>query len=263
MRSTLVLSTLLLLSTPASALTEWRTEVQVSVGTGVGTQFAFDGGLNAPSASQTLSSVTGSGVAEASASLSPDGFIPTLRVRATHTGTRAQAVAWGVQGYTNTTGAPLSTSLIMNLTASITGSNDLLASVYLFEVENFDFQKDPGTILFESSSQLWPGFETFANNPGPTGFDIQIKNTAGPVNEMRQFDFTVDPGDSFYVWTWMLGTADVTGQVDAFNTLTASFTNTAGLTPAAVPAPAIPWLLGWGAAGLALSARRRERRLAA
>jgi hypothetical protein len=245
----------LLLSTPASALSEWRSQVQVSVGSGVGTQFAFDGGLNAPSASQTLSN--GSGTGTASSSLSPDGYIPTLRVRATDAGTRAQAVAWGVQGYTNTSGEVLFTSLIMNLTANITGSNDLSASVYLFEDENFEFAILPGTILFESSSQLWPGFETFANNLGPTGFDIQIKDTAGPVDEVRQFDFSVDPGDSFYVWTWMLGTADVTGEVDAFNTLTASFTNTAGLTPAAVPAPAIPWLLGWSTAGLALTARRR------
>lgn len=256
----LVPSLLLMLSTPASALSEWRTQVQVSVGSGTGTQFAFDGGLNAPSASQSLSSLTGSGVGEATASLSPDGYIPTLRVRATNTGTRAQAVAWGVQGYTNTTGAPLSTSLIMHLTATITGSNDLTASVYLFQDESFEFAILPGTILFESSSQLWPGFDDFANNLGPTGFDVQVNNTAGPVDETRQFDFTVDPGDSFYVWTWMVGTADVAGQVDAFHTLTASFTNTAGLTPAAVPAPAIPWLLGWGAAALALSARRPTAR---
>jgi hypothetical protein len=245
----------LLLSAPASALSEWRTQVQVTVGSGLNTQFAFDGGLNAPSASQSLSNLSGTAFSQAAASLSPDGYVPTLRVLARDDGTRAQAVAWGVQGYTNTSGAPLSTSLIMTLTGDIVGSNDLEARMYLFQDENFEFSIDPGTILFESSSQLWPGFEAFANNAGPDGFDILLGNAPGPVSETRQFDFTVDPGDSFYVWARMVGTADQIGEVDAFNTLTASFSNIVGLTPAAVPTPSIAWLLACGLLGLGV--RRR------
>lgn len=96
-------------------------------------------------------------------------------------------------------------------------------------------------MLFESTSVLWPGFEPFANNLGPTGFDIDINNTAGPVSETRQFNFTVPAGDSFYVWAFMVATADSAGEVDALNTLTASLTNTTGISVGSVTvAPAVP-----------------------
>ena len=219
---------------PAHAqLNAWRTQVQVSNGSGNSTQIQSEGGLNDPYSFLELARGS-SALSRAESSLSPSGFTPTLRTRAVASPTRAQAVAWGVQGYTNTSGQPLSTALQMNLDAQVTGSNDLDARMYLFQDGNFTFSTDPGTILFETSSQLWPGFEAFANNPGPTGFDVLFGNHTGPINETRQFDFTVDPGDSFYVWSMLLATADNPGTVDAFGTLTASFTNTDGLTPAAV-----------------------------
>jgi hypothetical protein len=257
-RPALVLpAALLLAAAPAAAtLTEWRTQVQVSIGSGTGTTFAFDGGLNEASASQTLAHPSGTALSEASASLNAGGYVPTLRVRATDSGTRAQAVAWGVQGYTNT-GGTLSTTLVMHLSADISGLNDLEARVYLFKDENFDFALDPGTILFESDSELWPGFEPYANNLGPTGFDIAFNNAPGAVDETREFDFTVDPGDSFYVWARLVGTADQIGQVDAWTTLTASLTNTAGLVAAAsvAPEPVLAWLLPAGLARAAHSSR--------
>jgi hypothetical protein len=152
----------------------------------------------------------------------------------------------------------LSTSLLLNLTADVTGSNDIEARMYMFQDENFEYSPSPGTILFESSSQLFPGFEPFANNAGPTGFDVLLGNVNGPVNETRQFDFTIQPGDSFYVWARLVATADNPGEVDAFSTLSASFTNTQGLQPAAVvPEPATMCLLlaGW----LSLSRGVRNR----
>jgi len=228
-----------------AALTEHRAQVQLSSGSGTGTQFALGGGLNATSALQTISAGSSSGIA--SASLGSDGFVPTLRVRATNAGQRIQSIAWGVQGYTNTAATPLETALIVNLSADISGANDLEARVYMFETEDFEFRSDSGTILFESSSQLFPGFEDRANNLGPEGFDIQFKNAAGAVEETRTFDFTLAPGDSFYIWARFVATADNAGEVDAFSTLTASFSNTTGLAPAAidpVPIPATLPLLG-------------------
>lgn len=233
----------------SAPLDQWRTQVQVSVGgNGLPLQFAFDGGLNQSPSYTTL--VTSGAAPQASAALAEDGYIPTLRVKAKASPTRSQAVAWGVQGYTNTSAAPLSTSLVLNLTADVTGSNYLEARVYLFQDENFEFSIDSGTILFESSSELWPGFEDYANNAGPGGFDVLLPNANGPVNETRTFDFTVDPGDSFYVWARLLGTADNPGVVDAFSTLTASLTNTDGLVPAAAPEPGAALLLMLGAACL-------------
>lgn len=228
-----------------AAPTEWRTEVQVSVGSGTGTQFDFDGGLNDPSSSQIISAGQGSvtAVAAASSDLSADGFTPTLRTMATASPVRAQAVAWGVQGYTNGGASPLSTTLMFDLTADITGSNDLKANMYLFQEQNFEFSDDPGTILFESSSQLWPGFEPFANNFGPTGFDMDFNNFTGAITEQRSFDFTVQPGESFYIWSRLVTTADNPGVADAFGTMITSFSETQGLIPAAVPEPASLCLL--------------------
>ncbi|NIP19320.1 MAG: PEP-CTERM sorting domain-containing protein, partial [Xanthomonadales bacterium] len=124
-----------------------------------------------------------------------------------------------------------------------------------FDDENFSFSQDSGTMLFESTSQLWPGFESFANNLGPDGFDIDIKNFTGSVSEQRSFDFTVDPGDSFYVWARLVTTADNPGVADAFTTLTASFTNVDGLSPAAVPEPGY---LAFFSLGLLTLLRRRR-----
>ncbi len=233
-----------LVATSALAQSEWRTQVQVTTGSGTGgnLEFAFDGGLNIPSASTSLSNPLGS-FGEATSALDSSGFIPTLGVRAISGSDRAQAVAWGVQLFTNTTGSPIDTALVLQLDGNIVGNNDLEARIYLFEDENFEFSPDPGTMLFESSSQLWPGFELFANNLGPLGFDIDINNTAGPVSETRQFDFTVAAGDSFYVWAYMLGTADNPGEVDASSTLTASLTNTLGLsTGGSAGGPQVPGL---------------------
>lgn len=240
-----------------SALTEWRTQVQVSTGSGGSLQFGFDGGLNVPSASQTLARGSDA-LAEASSELNAGGYIPTLRTRATASPTRAQAVAWGVQGYRNTSGSPLSTTLLLDLSANITGLNDLDARVYLFQEENFEYAFDSGTILFETTSQLWPGFEPYANNLGPDGFDIDIKNFTGAVSEQRSFDFTVQPGEGFYVWARLVATADNPGVSDAFTTLTASLSNTLGLTPASVPEPSAAALLLIGGAAWCLRSRGRK-----
>jgi hypothetical protein len=238
----LMLALWCLIATPALAQSEWRSQVQVSTGGNGGAtlQFAFDGGLNIPSASTTLSNLLGA-VGEATSALNASGFIPTLGVHAISGSDRAQAVAWGVQQYTNASGSPIDTALVLQLDGNIVGNNDLEARVYLFQEQGFEFFQDPGTMLFESSAVLWPGFEPFANNLGPTGFDIDINNTAGPVNETRQFNFTVPTGASFYVWAYMVATADNAGEVDASNTLTASLTNTTGLSVASTPVvPSVP-----------------------
>jgi len=231
-----------LVALPALAQSEWRTQVQVSTGSGVGgnLEFAFDGGLNVPSSATSLSNAFGA-FAEATSALNAGGYVPTLGVHAISGSDRAQAVSWGVQLYTNTTGSPIDTGLVLQLDGTITGPNDLDAHVYLFQDENFEFAFDNGTILFETTSQLWPGFEPYANNLGPDGFDISVHNTAGPVSETRQFDFTVPAGDSFYVWALVVGTADTSGEVDASSTLTASLTNTTGIAVGSAE-PAVPGL---------------------
>lgn len=230
-------------------------EVQVSTGTSGSLQFAFDGGLNEDSAQQTLDR-NGSALSEASSMLDANGYVPTLRTRATASPTRAQAVAWGVQGYRNDTGGTIDTTLSLDLSANVSGSNDIDARVYLFKSAGFEFYKDSGTMLFESSSQLWDGFEPFANNLGPDGFDIDINDFTGSIDEQRTFDFSIDPGESFYVWARLLSTANNPGVVDAYSTLTASLSNTQGLTPALVPEPSTFLLILVGGVGCLFWSKR-------
>ncbi len=255
-------------ATSASAgLMQYRTQVQASYGSGTSTRIEAAGGLLETSSSISLVSPFGNASSEASSSLSGNGYIPTLRATAVAGSTRAQAVAWGVQGFSNMSSESLSTTLLMNLTAEVTGGNDVSASVYLFQDENFEFYTDRGTMLFESTSMLWPGFKEFTNNLGPTGFDVQKRDITGSVNESRSFDFTVDPGDSFYIWAQLVATADQTGEVNAFNTLTASLTNIEGLQPAAsdsnsvVPEPAGLTYFFVAAIGLLAGCARRSKKL--
>jgi hypothetical protein len=237
----------------------YAAEVQVSTGGNgpVNLQFAFDGGEGATSAFQEMDRNGGDALSRASVTLEQGGYVPTLRAQATANPTHAQAVAWGVQSYRNTSASPLPVTLSLDLSANITGSNDIEARVYLFQESGFEFYKDSGTMLFESSSQLWEGFESYANNLGPDGFDIDINNYTGAVNEQRQFEFTVDPGEAFYVWARLVTTADNPGESDAFSTLTASLSNIQGLTPTVVPEPGTLFLMLLG--GVAVLARVRRR----
>lgn len=230
-------------------------EVQVSTGSGGSLQFAFDGGVNQPSAAQSLDR-NGSALSEASSTFSANGYIPTLRTRATASPTRAQAVAWGVQGYRNDSRSTINSTLSLDLSANITGSNDVEARVYLFKSAGFEYYQDPGTMLFESSSELWDGFESFANNLGPEGFDIDINNHTGSVDEQRSFTFSIDPGESFYVWARLVTTADNPGVADAYSTLTASLSNTQGLTLTLVPEPGTLLLVLFGGVGFFFWSKR-------
>ena len=231
----------ILVAPPGLAQGEWRTEVQVSVRCTTDCEFGFDGGLNDPSSSQTITPSVGIATATASAALNSNGLIPTLRARATSVSERAQAVAWSVQSYVNTSATPLDTALVLQLDASMTGLNHVWANVYLLEIDNFEYSQGPGTLLFETTSQLWPGFDAFRNS-GPTGFEVFINHMPGPVSETRQFNFTVPPGVGFYVWARLVATADVPGDVDAFSTLTASLTETAGLVTGSAPPAPVPAL---------------------
>lgn len=234
-----------------AAVDMYRTEVQVSAGSFPNLQFAFDGDLNATSASQSLA-ISGA-LSEASSELNAAGYVPTLRTRATNSGAHSQAVAWGVQGFTNTTGSALTTSLFMDFSATVTGDNDVRAQILLFQDDNFEYYQDPGTILFESSSVLWDGFDEIRDT-----FSISSLGQPADVDEHRSFELTVAPGDSFYVWARLLSNADDTGVADAYSTLTASLSAPTGFTPAAVPEPGMVNLLAVGAVALFL--RRRTRR---
>jgi hypothetical protein len=244
-----------ILSSAKGALTEWRTQVQVSTGTpGTGLEIErVDGGLNDPASALIL---TDSGVvSEASSQFDFGGLVPTLRTRVTNTGTRGQAVAWGVQGYTNTGSTALSTTLVMDLSATLTGPNDLEAALLLLETTPYAFSLDPGTMIFETGS-LWPGFGELAKGLDPEDFRVDLNDFSGVVDRVRQFDFTVQPGESFYVYAYLEATAEREGVVDAFSTLTASFTDTTGLVPAAVPEPGSVLLAVLG--GMLFLGRRRR-----
>src|SRR4029453_4298750 len=79
--------------------------------------------------------------------------------------------------------------------------------------------------------------------------------------------FTLEPGDTFYVWATLFATADsrdaTPSSADAFHTLTMQFDDASGLVPATVPEPGEATAMAWALVVLGALARRGRRDRAA
>ena len=251
-----------------SGLTEWGTEAFTSVADcpSFCTNFNFGPGQSNPeqtSASDSVSEFRGS--ADAEANLAGGLAIPVLKARgnANPSMKGALATAFGSQGYTYN-GANTTLTLDVTLTGSLvdpdaTPRAGIRATVAIFQTTNYFFLSDIGTLILEGGAI--PVQQV--NALGDAILDLQLLDT-GSINETQSLIFDASDGDQFYIWALLdaeaVSSSTAAGSADAFNTLTMSFADPTGLTPAsnAVPAPATSSLLLCGLLAWAVGGRRRH-----
>lgn len=256
-RVTAALTGSFLLATPALAmpLTEWGTTAQASTADCISSCTNVDfgppsGGPMQSSAATSLTDTKGS--AAAAAALDPGSGIatPLLRAEAFSKSSLGSAfgTAFGVEGYTNTSGSVQSYTLNILLEAFVgdlgAGDGKVTADVIAWRTANFFFSSDRATLLFEASATIVDEAQLLVDLS-------EIPSANGSVS------FTLDPGESVYVWARLKADArrDMSF-ADAFSTLTTSFTDPTGLAAASLPEPGPLALLAGAALGLAGGRRR-------
>ena len=193
--------------------------------------------------------------ARASAELSGNSYLPTLRVETiADQGRGGFATAFGAQGYTYTGADSFIFNLDYNLHGSVgtnfTGSNGLRADIAILMGNNLEWTTDFGTLIYESGLNPIHTNTLFINN----GLD---------QNRSSSLNFELNPGDMFYVVA-SIGARSVDGFVDGWNTFSMNFLDNTGLVaetaPAvsAVPVPAAAWLFGSALLGFVGVARRKK-----
>ena len=256
-------------SAEAAVLTEWGAEAITSVADcpSFCTNFNFgpdDGGQGIASDPSSVSEFRGS--ADAEASLTGGLSVPVLRAggNANPSLKGAFGSAFGSQGYTYN-GPSTTLTLDATLTASLvdpgsTSFGRVSATVVVFEVSNYEFFSDLGTLIFEVGATPVQQIDDL----GDALMKFDLFDT-GSIDETQSVSFEASDGDQFYIWALLDANAvssSTAGVADAFNTLGMSFEDSTGLTPASVTIPE-PSTLTLGLVGFALYGWRRKRKLAA
>lgn len=173
------------------------------------------------------------GLGRAQAAFSGASYLPELKVLASaEEGRRGEGTAFGVQGYTYT-GPAKNLTLNISLDGSITDNpsgytnNTLGASIAVLKGSSLDWFPDFATLVFEVAGETTTQagvVQMFLSNPGLN------QSTTDSIS------FDIDSGEEFYVVTEMTATGQ-NGIADAWSTLTVTFDDDSGLTPAIVPEP--------------------------
>jgi len=214
-------------------LTEWGTEVLTSTRLGTIVNFGPNaGGRLVDYAYSSINNTTGNGQAEVT--LAADGSIniPTLKAEAYSTSSgQAQARATGIEGYTYTGAAAKTFTLTSTLTADVSDPEDgftgVEADVVVFQAEGFEFFTDLPTLIFELGATPVDDIE------------LSVDDTEMNALRMGQLTFTLEPGESVYLFAQLFAQGRNQGYADAFATLTNVFDDSTGLVAASDPTPPI------------------------
>jgi len=215
---------------------------------------SFDGGEFSSSAYTSLNNADGNG--QASANLSGPTLLPTLGAEGfSGPDSRIDTNAVGMLGYTYSGPGSTTISLDIELDGERGGTTDPIdawvrsdVAVILGDVN--DFVTDYGTFIFEVVPGT-PGLSVAGTN------NLSLDLGAGFQTKNGSITFSLNPGDEFFVWAGLQAGGIRNGYGDAFNTLSLSFSDDAGISPNAVPVPAAVWLFASGLIGLIGVARRK------
>ncbi|MBK7948247.1 MAG: hypothetical protein IPK00_05800 [Deltaproteobacteria bacterium] len=210
----------------------------------------FGGGLNESDASSTVANVQGTGDSRATLDVTSGISVPVLRAAGSSVESSLGSGfgdAFAVEGYSYDGAEPSSFTIDVSLTGVVVDSTpvdldtSIDARVVVFQEAPFSFTSDYGTLVFEFGAV--PIDET------------QLRLTGSSTSASSSLTFTVNPGESFYVWATLGADAERDlSSADALSTLTMVFQDSTGLTAASVPEPgAMPMLC----AGVLLLASRR------
>jgi hypothetical protein len=213
--------------------------------------FSSDGGEFTPSAFTSLSNTDGNG--QAGADLSGPTSLPVLRAGVfSGPDSYADSSAVGMLGYTFTGSSATTLSLDIMLDGEVGGTtnpSDAWArsdvAVILGGVNYFASDK----IDLDTLWQLTPALSELGSS------NLTLDLGAGPQTKTDSINFTLNPGDKFFVWAGLEAAGMQNGFGDVSNTLSMSFSADTDIST--VPLPAAVYLFGSGLLGLIGVMRRK------
>ena len=229
-------------------------------GTGGQSKFDIDGGLGGELTSISSLDVT-DGNGQAQATFVGTSLLPELSAEAfSNSGFRSSRVesnATGMQQYSYS-GATNDITLSAVIDDAASGEATIrgdIAVIIAANGEDVPITTRLGDLIFE----IIPG----TNNLDLLGSDFEFLLVSGALETVSlDVNFTVNNGDSIFVWSQLLARGIRGGTADAFNTMSLSFSDPTGFAPVLggdsvqVPEPSTLGLLAAGLVGLIMRRKR-------
>ena len=204
--------------------------------------YDYDGGQGYVSAASSISDYRGHTASSAILRFN-GGLTPRLSSDAFVTADDrlwgASGTVWAIEQYTYTGTAPTDLTLNVHISGSlfvnpaeystsygtVTSGTRIEADVYIFNQNNFGYYHDIGTLIGEAG----------ATSKGSVSFWY---DEDGDYDDNGQIVFSVNPGETFYLWSMLETPAQWVGSfADAGSTMTMSFVDGSNLQTGTVPIP--------------------------